>query len=143
MKKYLVLNGPNINLVGLREPEVYGSYTLAQIQEHTQKKLASYELELEWFQSNVEGELIDRIHKFIQEDFNALIINLGGFSHTSIAIHDALKVVKRPIIETHLTNVYKREEFRQTMLTAKAASKIMCGLGKDAYFLAILSDYLI
>ena len=142
MKKYLIINCPNLNMVGTREPEKYGSKTLEQIKTYTKNQLSSHDVELEWYQSNIEGEIVDRIQHFINEDFEALIINPGAYSHTSIAIFDALKILKRPIIEVHLTNIHSREEFRQTLLTGKAASKIMCGLGQDAYFLAVLSDYL-
>lgn len=142
MKKILIINGPNLNLLGLREPDVYGSMTLEDIVEYTEKKLSdkSKEVELEWFQSNIEGELVELIHKAIQTNYDAIIINPAAYSHTSVAILDALKMVKVPIIEVHLTNVYSREEFRQTLLTARAASKIMSGLGKDAYYLAIISE---
>ncbi|MEX0798297.1 MAG: type II 3-dehydroquinate dehydratase [Bacteriovoracaceae bacterium] len=144
MKRFLILNGPNLNLIGTREPDIYGNLSLAQIQEHTQKKLEAHTAnsELTWFQSNIEGELINKIQEFTREDYAALVINPGGFSHTSVAIYDALRMVKRPVIEVHLTNIYAREEFRQSLLTAKAASKIMCGLGKDAYFIAVLSEIL-
>lgn len=142
MKKYLIINGPNLNMVGTREPETYGSETLEDIKSYTEKQLSSYKVSLEWYQSNIEGEIVDRIQEFFRQDFDALIINPGAYSHTSVAIYDALRILKRPIIEVHLTNIHSREEFRQTLLTAKVASKIMCGLGRDAYFMAVLSDYL-
>ena len=142
MKKFLIINGPNLNLLGLREPDVYGSMTLNDIKEYTTNKLKTscHAAELEWFQSNIEGELVESVHKAINGGYDALILNPAAYSHTSIAILDALRVVKIPIIEVHLTNVYSREEFRQTLLTARAASKIMSGLGKDAYYLAIASE---
>lgn len=142
MKRYLVLNGPNLNQLGTREPSIYGDLTLEAIQKYTEKFLSSYALEIEWYQSNLEGELINKIQEFQSSNFDALIINPAGYSHTSVAIYDALKSVQRPVIETHLTNVHAREDFRQTLLTAKAASTIMCGLGKRAYAMAILSHYL-
>lgn len=142
MKKYLILNGPNLNKLGEREPGIYGEMSLSQIQNETEQKLKSYGVELEWFQSNHEGELIDKIQQVDAQDYAALIINPGGYSHTSVAIYDALKMVKKPVIETHLTNVHAREDFRQTMLTGKAASWIMTGLGKDAYTMAVLSEFL-
>lgn len=142
MKKYLILNGPNLNLLGTREPEVYGHETLDDIKKHTQEKLSQYKLEMEWFQSNHEGELVEKIQNAENLGYSAIIINPAAYSHTSVAIYDALKTVKIPKIEVHLTNVHSREDFRQTLLTAKVASKIMCGLGRDAYFMAVLSDYL-
>lgn len=143
MKKYLVLNGPNLNLLGTREPAIYGSLTLEDIKKRTEKSLSQYDLETSWFQSNHEGELVEKIQEAESKGFDAIIINPAAYSHTSVAIYDALKTCNMPVIEVHLTNVHAREDFRQTLLTAKAASKILCGLGKDAYFMAILSDYLI
>ena len=137
MKKILIINGPNLNLLGTREKDVYGSLTLEQIQKHTSLKLKNDNVELEWFQSNIEGEIIDRLHKSIKEDYTGIVINPAGYSHTSVAILDALKIVKIPIVEVHLSNVYRREEFRQTMLTAQAASMIMGGLGIEAYYMGV------
>jgi 3-dehydroquinate dehydratase-2 len=140
MKKVLIINGPNLNLLGQREPEIYGCESLPEIQKYTQDKLSNQNIKIEWFQSNLEGEIIDKIQTINAKDYDFLVINPAGYSHTSIAIYDALRIVQIPIIEVHLSNVYSREEFRQTMLTARAASKIMSGLGKDAYYLAILSE---
>ena len=142
MKKILIINGPNLNLLGLREPDVYGSMTLEEIKDYTNEKLKSEKCRatLEWYQSNIEGDLVECIHKAIGSEYDALILNPAAYSHTSVAILDALRMIKIPIIEVHLTNVYSREEFRQTLLTARAASKIMSGLGKDAYYLAVKSE---
>lgn len=142
MKNYLIINGPNLNLLGKRENQIYGNLSLKEIQAYTEEKLQQYELKIEWFQSNLEGEIITRIHSAMTENYDALIINPAGYSHTSVAIYDALKVVNIPVIEVHLSNVYAREDFRQRMLTAKAASKIMSGLGRDSYHIAVLSDVL-
>lgn len=139
MKKVLVINGPNLNLLGTREKEVYGSLTLEQIQNHTQDKLKSENVSLDWFQSNLEGEIIDRLHKSLNQNYLGIVINPAGYSHTSVAILDALKIIKIPIVEVHLSNVYRREEFRQTMLTAQAASMIMGGLGIEAYYMGVLA----
>lgn len=139
MKKILVINGPNLNLLGTREKEVYGSLTLEQIQNHTQDKLKSENVSLDWFQSNLEGEIIDRLHKSLKQNYLGIVINPAGYSHTSVAILDALKIIKIPIVEVHLSNVYRREEFRQTMLTAQAASMIMGGLGIEAYYMGVLA----
>jgi 3-dehydroquinate dehydratase-2 len=139
MKKFLIINGPNLNLLGTREVAVYGKESLAEIAQWTQSKLQGL-AELEWFQSNLEGEIIDRIHSSLNQKYDALIINPGGYAHTSVAIHDALKILKIPVIEVHLSQLYQREEFRQTLLTAKAATAIMSGLGKSSYYLAIHSQ---
>ena len=142
MKKILIINGPNLNLLGLREPDIYGPMTLEDIKNYTENKLKSEKqnVELEWYQSNIEGELVESIQKAIHTEYDALIVNPAAYSHTSVAMLDALRMIKVPIIEVHLTNVYSREEFRQTLLTARAASKIMSGLGKDAYYLAVISE---
>jgi 3-dehydroquinate dehydratase-2 len=138
MKKFLIINGPNLNMLGLREPEVYGSESLEDIRLWTDSKIKSKAVTT-WFQSNIEGEIVTRIQEAHLESFDALIINPGGYSHTSVAIHDALKILKIPVIEVHLSQVYKREGFRHTLLTAKAASAIMSGLGKQSYYIAIHS----
>lgn len=135
----LIINGPNLNMIGTREPEVYGKESLEDVKRFTESKVQGL-ASLEWFQSNIEGEIVTRIQKAHSESFDALIINPGGYSHTSVAIHDALKILKIPIIEVHLSQVYQREEFRHTMLTAKAASAIMSGLGRQTYYIAIHSQ---
>jgi 3-dehydroquinate dehydratase-2 len=139
MKKFLVINGPNLNMLGQREPEVYGKETLKDIEEWTKEKVKG-RAETEWFQSNIEGEIVTRIQEAHSQKYDALIINPGGYSHTSVAIHDALKILKIPIIEVHLSQIYKREDFRHTLLTAKAATAIMGGLGKQSYYIAIQSQ---
>ena len=139
MKKFLIINGPNLNMLGLREPEVYGTESLEDIRKWTDEKTKS-QSQNEWYQSNVEGEIVERIQKAHSEKFDALIINPGGYAHTSVAIHDALKILKIPVIEVHLSQVYKREEFRHTLLTAKAATAIMSGLGRKSYYIAIISQ---
>ncbi|MGE3609400.1 MAG: type II 3-dehydroquinate dehydratase [Bacteriovoracaceae bacterium] len=139
MKKFLIINGPNLNMLGAREPHVYGSMTLGEIQSYTENKLAG-KAKLDWFQSNLEGEIISKIQSTLSSDYDALIINPGGYSHTSVAIYDALKIIKIPIIEVHLSQVYQREDFRHTLLTAKAATAIMSGLGKQSYYVAVSSQ---
>ena len=126
-------------MLGKREPEVYGSETLLEIENWTNQRVKG-RASTTWFQSNIEGEIVSRIQLAHSEAFDALIINPGGYSHTSVAIHDALKILKIPIIEVHLSQVYQREEFRHTLLTAKAASAIMSGLGKQSYYIAITSQ---
>jgi 3-dehydroquinate dehydratase-2 len=138
--KIAIINGPNLNLLGTREPEIYGQDTLDDIIKYTESMLESKNLDLDWYQSNIEGEIVEKIHDVIKGNYKALIINPAAYSHTSVAILDALKMLPIPIVEVHLSNVHAREDFRQTMLTAQAASIIMSGLGKNAYYCAILSQ---
>jgi 3-dehydroquinate dehydratase II len=138
---FLVINGPNLNLLGEREPEIYGHLTLHEIIAFTEDKLKSIpNLNLEWFQSNSEGEIISRIQESRNEKLRSLIINPGGYAHTSVAILDSLRMIKVPVIEVHLSNIHLREEYRLTRLTAKASSIVMDGLGKNCYAMAILSQ---
>ncbi len=139
MDEFLIINGPNLNMLGVREPEVYGTLSLDDVKKYTEEKLAQT-VKLEWFQSNIEGEIVDRLQKAATQNYRAVIINPGGYAHTSVAIHDAIKILKIPVIEVHLSHVYQRESFRQTLLTAKACMAIMTGLGKDAYWLAVKSQ---
>lgn len=129
-------------MLGAREPEIYGSLTLAEIIEYTEKNLADKKCEITWFQSNIEGEIVTRIQELTKQDFDVLVINPGAYSHTSVAILDALHILKIPVVEVHLSNTHRREEFRQTKLTAKASTIIMEGLGKNAYLMAIQSQLL-
>jgi 3-dehydroquinate dehydratase II len=138
MNQLLIINGPNLNMLGQREPEVYGKESLENIIEWTCSKLKD-KADVEWYQSNVEGEIVTRIQAALAENLAGVIINPGGYAHTSVAVHDALKILKIPIIEVHLSQVYRREDFRHTLLTAKAASAIMSGLGKQSYYIAIQS----
>ena len=135
--KIFVLNGPNLNKLGTREKDIYGVSTLAEIEDFTKEKLDSNSFSMTWWQSNSEAEIIEKIHELTNENFDALIINPAAFSHTSIAILDALKMLQIPIAEVHLSNVYARESYRHSLLTAQAASIIMSGLGKDAYLFAV------
>jgi 3-dehydroquinate dehydratase-2 len=143
MDKILIINGPNLNLLGKREVKIYGSLSLKNIMADTEKKIKKhgFKVKLEWFQSNLEGEIITKIQQ-AQSGYKSLIINPGGYSHTSVAIHDALKILTIPIVEVHLSQLYAREEFRSTLLTGKAATAIMTGLGKDSYALAIISQFI-
>ena len=134
---FLIINGPNLNMLGTREPEVYGSLTLQEIIDFTEKSLEKENVSLEWYQSNIEGEIVTKIQEATKKNYKALIINPGAYSHTSVAIYDALQMIKFPVIEVHLSNTHKREDFRQTKLTAKASTIIMEGLGKIAYLTAV------
>jgi len=139
MKKILVINGPNLNMLGKREPEVYGNKSLTDLEKYTEEKLSDQQVTLEWWQSNSESEIIAKVHELVDGEYDALIINPAAYSHTSVAILDALKILQIPIVEVHLTNVYSRETFRHSLLTAQASSIIMSGLGDNAYYFAALT----
>ncbi|MGI9440253.1 MAG: type II 3-dehydroquinate dehydratase [Parvibaculales bacterium] len=130
-----IINGPNLNLLGSREPDVYGDTTLADIEARCAERLAAHNLSLQFYQSNDEGELVNMIQA--ASAANSLIINAGAYSHTSIAILDALKALDIPIIEVHLSNIFAREDFRHHSYISQAATGIICGLGADGYILAI------
>ena len=134
MPKVLLLNGPNLNLLGIREPEIYGSTTLKEIEEMVESILSQHEIGCESFQSNSEGEIIDWLHKHRVADF--LLLNPGALSHTSVGLRDAVLGVKIPFIEIHLSNVYKREEFRHNSYFSDIAIGALTGLGVKGYLLA-------
>ena len=136
MKKIIILNGPNLNLLGEREKSQYGSFTLQDIEDKCKKYANKNEIGLTLFQSNIEGELVEKIQSARKEQ-EGLIINAGGYTHTSVAIHDALKIVKIPIIELHITNIYNREEFRQKSLISNVANGVICGFGAEGYIMAL------
>jgi len=133
----LVLNGPNLNMLGTREPEKYGHATLADVETLCREAAAAYGLKADCRQSNREGELIDFIHEAHAKKVAGIIINAGGYSHTSIALHDALVAVKIPTVEVHVSNIHARESFRHHSYTAMAAFASLCGFGIDGYRLAI------
>jgi 3-dehydroquinate dehydratase-2 len=136
-KKLLLLNGPNLNLLGTREPEVYGHDMLADVERAAQAQAVAAGAELACFQSNHEGALIDRIHAARGEGVDAIVINPGGLTHTSVALRDALAGVAIPFIEVHISNIYRREEFRHHSFLSAVAQGTICGLGIDGYRLAI------
>ena len=136
--KIIIINGPNLNLLGEREQSQYGSITFNKLKEICQKKSIELDLEVEFNQSNIEGELINLIQD-ARKKFDGMIINAAGFTHTSVAIRDALNIFKKPIIEVHISNIYKREEFRQKSLISDVVSGGIFGLGADGYILAIIS----
>ncbi len=137
MKKVLIINGPNLNLLGKRETEIYGKKTLKQIELECLEHFKDEKIELEFFQSNSESEIIDKIH--ISQNFDGIIINAGAFTHTSIAIHDALKIIKVPKIEVHISNIYTREEFRKKSFISPVVDGIIAGFGTNVYRVAINS----
>ena len=134
--KFLVINGPNLNLLGTREPGVYGSDTYEQLVQRIRASAASMNVETEIFQSNHEGAIIDRIHE-ARGAFDGIIINPGAYTHYSYAILDALKAVDLPAVEVHLSNIHKREEFRRTSVTAAGCDGQICGLGHFGYVAAM------
>ena len=136
MKKIIILNGPNLNLLGEREKDQYGNVTLKDIENECKKYAEKNKILLSFFQTNIEGELVDQIQES-RKSQDGLIINAGGYTHTSVAIHDALKILKIPIIELHISNVYNREEFRHKSLISKVAKGIICGFGADGYLMSL------
>ena len=137
MPKILVLNGPNLNLLGTREPGVYGSTTLAEINQQLQASAVAAGVELVTFQSNAEGELVDRVQAAKPEGVGMIVINPGAYTHTSIALRDAFAAVAIPFIEVHLSNVHAREPFRQHSYLSDVAVGVITGLGADGYHFAL------
>ena len=134
----LILNGPNLNLLGKREQSQYGAITFEQLKENCQAKAKELNINLEFYQSNIEGEIVTRIQKS-KNEHDGIIINAAGFTHTSVAIRDALDIFKKPIIELHISNIYKREEFRRKSLISDIATGGIFGLGDNGYILAIIA----
>jgi 3-dehydroquinate dehydratase-2 len=134
----IIINGPNLNLLGEREQSQYGSITFDKLKENCLNKAKELKINLEFYQSNIEGELVTTIQK-AKGKFDGIIINAAGFTHTSVAIRDALDVYKKPIIELHISNIYKREEFRHKSLISDVASGGIFGLGDNGYILAIIA----
>jgi 3-dehydroquinate dehydratase, type II len=132
----LIINGPNLNLLGEREQSQYGSSTFEQIKKICIEKSKELGINLEFTQSNIEGEIVTIIQK-ARNNFDGIIINAAGFTHTSVAIRDALSIFKKPSIELHISNIYKREEFRHKSMLSAVVTGVICGLGTDGYILAI------
>ena len=135
-KKILIINGPNLNLLGDREKSKYGNDTLETVRKKCESHSKSIQVEIKFEQSNIEGEIVTIIQK-AKGIFDGIIINAAGYTHTSIAILDALLAVKLPVIEVHITNIYNREEFRSKSLISKAAKGIICGFGVNGYIMAL------
>ena len=132
----IVINGPNLNLLGEREQSQYGSVTYDELKNNCLKYSKSLEINIEFTQSNIEGEIVTIIQK-AKEKYDGLIINAAGFTHTSVSIRDALAIFKKPSIELHISNIYKREEFRHKSMISDVVTGIICGLGTNGYILAI------
>ena len=136
--KIIIINGPNLNLLGEREQSQYGSTTFDELRENCLKESNKIGIELEFAQSNIEGDLVNLIQD-ARKNYDGMIINAAGFTHTSVAIRDALDLFKKPIIELHISNIYKREEFRHKSLISDIATGGIFGLGVEGYILAIIS----
>ena len=137
-KKIIVINGPNLNLLGEREQSQYGSTTFEELKENCINKSKELGLDIEFMQSNIEGELVNTIQDSIKK-FDGIIINAAAFTHTSVAIRDALNIFKKPIIELHISNIYNREEFRHKSLISDVVTGGIFGLGSNGYILAIIA----
>ena len=136
--KIIIINGPNLNLLGEREQSQYGSGNYEQLKENCLKKSKEIGLDCEFFQSNLEGDLVNTIQD-ARKTYDGMIINAAAFTHTSVAIRDALELFKKPIIEMHISNIYKREDFRHKSLISGVATGGIFGLGTEGYILAIIS----
>ena len=134
--RILIINGPNLNLLGEREQSQYGSVSFDELKEKCLKKSKELNINLDFIQSNIEGEIVTMVQD-ARKKYDGMIINAAGFTHTSVSIRDALDVFKKPIIELHISNIYKREEFRHKSMISGVATGIICGLGANGYILAI------
>jgi len=135
--RILVIHGPNMNLLGKRDKSLYGKHNLDEINQMIQSKAKRLKMEVEIIQSNSEGEIIDQLHKTLDGDYDGVIINPGGYTHYSISIRDAIEVLDIPVIEVHLSNIYKREEFRRNSVIAPVCRGQISGFGLDSYLLAL------
>ena len=138
MSKLIIINGPNLNLLGEREQTQYGSKDYKYLEEICHKQAKNINVEIEMIQSNIEGDIVNIIQE-ARKKYNGIIINAAGYSHTSVAIRDALSIFKKPIIELHISNIYKREDFRHKSLISGVVTGVICGLGINGYVLAINS----
>lgn len=137
MEKILIIHGPNLNLLGEREPDVYGKTTLDEINKSLEGKAKELGVAIETFQSNIEGEIVQKIQDAERSGFSAIVMNPAAYTHTSVAIRDAVSAVDTPVIEVHLSNIYAREEFRNKSLIAPVASGQITGFGANSYILAL------
>ena len=133
--KIQIINGPNLNLLGRREPGVYGS---TSFEDYLKELRGQYpDIQLDYYQSNVEGFLIDRLHKTLEEPCDGVVLNAGGYTHTSVALRDAIAAIKVPVVEVHISNVHSREEFRHRSLISAVCKGVICGFGLDSYRLGV------
>ena len=136
MKKFLIINGPNLNLLGEREKDVYGNTSLAKIEEELKNHFSSH-AELTFYQSNIEGELVSKIQEGLSGQYAGIVINPGGYTHTSVAILDAIRAIKIPVVEVHLSNISDREDYRHKSITGSGCLSIISGGGKIVYRLGL------
>ena len=134
MKKILIINGPNLNLLGKREELIYGKATLEDIKNNCEKYSSKLKLKIDFFQFNNEGEIIDKIQE-VEKKYDGLIINPAAYTHSSIAILDSLRAIKKPKIEIHLSNIYSREDYRKKSITSEGVDGLICGFGENSYIL--------
>jgi len=134
--KIIIINGPNLNLLGKRETNIYGNESFEDYLDSLKEKFPNFQID--YFQSNHEGEIIDKLH-YSDENYNAILINAGGYSHTSVAIFDAIKAISCQVIEIHISNIYSREGFRTKSLLSSACKSVICGFGLNSYYLALES----
>ena len=137
MKKTLIINGPNLNLLGNREPDIYGDQSLEEIKNYTEQRLDKDKVAVDWFQSNKESEILEKIHQ--SGAYHGIVLNPGALSHSSFALYDCLRAAPCPVIEVHLSNTHSRGRFRSDRLSAKACTAVIEGLGKDVYYLGVLA----
>lgn len=133
--KILIINGPNLNLLGTREPQHYGTGTMDGVLDALKSQYPR--VEFDYYQSNVEGFLIDRLHKTLEESCDGVVLNAGGYTHTSVALRDAIAAIKVPVVEVHISNVHSREEFRHRSLISAVCKGVICGFGLDSYRLGV------
>ena len=133
--KILIINGPNLNLLGTREPQHYGTGTMDSVLDALKSQYPR--VEFDYYQSNVEGFLIDRLHKTLEEPCDGVVLNAGGYTHTSVALRDAIAAIKVPVVEVHISNVHSREEFRHRSLISAVCKGVICGFGLDSYRLSV------
>ncbi len=131
-----IINGPNLNLTGIRQPEIYGTVTMEQMVARLRERFP--QVEIGYYQSNVEGEIINRLHE-VGFSADGIVLNAGGYSHTSVAIHDAIAAITTPVIEVHISNIFAREEYRRHSLLSDVCKGVICGLGLEGYRFAIES----
>lgn len=133
--KILIINGPNLNLLGMREPQHYGTGTMDSVLDALKSRYPR--VEFDYYQSNVEGFLVDRLHKTLEEPCDGVVLNAGGYTHTSVALRDAIAAIKVPVVEVHISNVHSREEFRHRSLISAVCKGVICGFGLDSYRLGV------
>ena len=136
--KILVLNGPNLNLLGTREPDKYGTQTLTDIENFVKSEAQKLDVEISFYQSNIEGELVNKLHEaFLNKTYDGILLNAGAFTHYSYALRDAIAAIDIPVAEVHMSNVHAREEFRKTSVLSEVCKGVICGFGKHSYTAAI------